>query len=69
MEFDAFYTLESQGGQEIGGSRAGMALRDFARFAQLGLDWRARDIPAIGLRQLFVSEPNGTLLELNFRGQ
>jgi hypothetical protein len=40
-----------------------------ARFAQLGLDWRARDIPAIGLRQLFVSEPNGTLLELNFRGQ
>ena len=32
MEFDAFYTLESDGGQEIGGSRAGMALRDFGRF-------------------------------------
>jgi CubicO group peptidase (beta-lactamase class C family) len=32
MEFDAFYTLESEGGQEIGGSRAGMALRDFGRF-------------------------------------
>ncbi|MBE9607157.1 serine hydrolase [Acetobacteraceae bacterium H6797] len=32
MEFDAFYTLESEGGQEIGGSRAGIALRDFARF-------------------------------------
>ncbi len=32
MEFDAFYTLESEAGQEIGGSRAGMALRDFGRF-------------------------------------
>jgi len=32
MEFDAFYTLESEEGQEIGGSRAGMALRDFGRF-------------------------------------
>ena len=38
MEFDAFYTLESAGGQEIGGSRAGMALRDFGRLAQLILD-------------------------------
>jgi len=33
MEFDAYYTLESEGGQEIGGSRAGMALRDIGRFA------------------------------------
>jgi CubicO group peptidase (beta-lactamase class C family) len=33
MEHDAFYTLESEGGQEIGGSRAGMVLRDFGRFA------------------------------------
>ncbi|MBR1223425.1 MULTISPECIES: serine hydrolase [unclassified Bradyrhizobium] len=32
MEFDAFYTLESDGGQEIGGSRAGIVLRDFGRF-------------------------------------
>lgn len=32
MECDAFYTLESQDGQEIGGSRAGMTLRDFGRF-------------------------------------
>ncbi|MCB1544244.1 MAG: serine hydrolase [Rhodoblastus sp.] len=38
MECDAFYTLESEGGQEIGGSRAGMALRDFGRFAQFVLD-------------------------------
>jgi CubicO group peptidase (beta-lactamase class C family) len=32
MECDGFYTLESDGGQEIGGSRAGMVLRDFGRF-------------------------------------
>src|SRR4029079_17872369 len=32
MEFDAFYALESEGGQEIGGSRAGIVLRDFGRF-------------------------------------
>jgi len=38
MEADAFYTVESEGGQEIGGSRAGMALRDFGRFAQVVLD-------------------------------
>lgn len=38
MEFDAYYTLESAGGQEIGGSRAGMALRDMTRFALLVMD-------------------------------
>ena len=37
MEFDAFYTLESEGGQEIAGSRAGMALRDLGRIALLVL--------------------------------
>lgn len=38
MECDAFYTVESEGGQEIGGSRAGMVLRDFGRFGQFVLD-------------------------------
>jgi CubicO group peptidase (beta-lactamase class C family) len=38
MEFDAFYTLESEGGLEIGGSRASMTLRDMGRFAQFVLD-------------------------------
>lgn len=38
MEFDAFYTIEAEGGQEIAGSRAGMALRDIGRFAQFVLD-------------------------------
>lgn len=37
MEFDAFYTLESENGLEIAGSRAGMALRDFGKIAQLVL--------------------------------
>lgn len=32
MEAEAFYTLESEDGQEIGGSRAGVTLRDFGRF-------------------------------------
>lgn len=32
MECDAFYTLESEDGQEIGGSRAGITLRDLGRF-------------------------------------
>jgi catechol 2,3-dioxygenase-like lactoylglutathione lyase family enzyme len=39
-----------------------------ARLGGLGLAFRTRDIAAIGLRQIFVAEPNGVLLELNFRG-
>ncbi|MBJ2156790.1 beta-lactamase family protein [Variovorax sp. IB41] len=35
MEDEAYYTLESEGGQEIAGSRAGMSLRDLGRFAML----------------------------------
>lgn len=38
-----------------------------ARLARLGLAYRTRDIAPIGLRQLFVHEPNGVLLELNYR--
>lgn len=38
MEFGAYYTLESEDGQEIGGSRAGMALRDIGRFAMFVMD-------------------------------
>jgi catechol 2,3-dioxygenase-like lactoylglutathione lyase family enzyme len=32
-----------------------------------GLDYSFSEIPAIGLRQLFVADPNNVLLELNFR--
>lgn len=32
-----------------------------------GADYRVNVIPAIGLRQVFTIDPNGVLLELNFR--
>jgi catechol 2,3-dioxygenase-like lactoylglutathione lyase family enzyme len=38
-----------------------------ARLDRLGLAFRVRDIAPIGLRQIFVNEPNGVLLELNYR--
>lgn len=34
-----------------------------------GIDYRLNDITSINLKQLFFSEPNGVLLELNFRGE
>jgi catechol 2,3-dioxygenase-like lactoylglutathione lyase family enzyme len=37
-----------------------------ARIAALALDHRANAVPAAGLRQLFVHDPDGVLLELNF---
>ena len=45
MEFDGFYTLENEGGQEIGGSRAGVALRDFGRFGLFVLNDGVIDDP------------------------
>lgn len=47
MEFDAFYTLEAENGQEIGGSRAGIALRDLGRFGVLLLQRGLIDSHAI----------------------
>jgi catechol 2,3-dioxygenase-like lactoylglutathione lyase family enzyme len=38
-----------------------------AKLQRLGHSFRSREIAAIGLRQLFVADPNGVLLELNFR--
>ena len=38
-----------------------------ARLEAAGLDYAVSDIPQIGLRQIFVEERNGILLELNFR--
>jgi CubicO group peptidase (beta-lactamase class C family) len=50
MEFDGFYTLDSEGGQEIAGSRAGMTLRDIGRFGLLvandGMAGGRRILPA-----------------------
>lgn len=39
-----------------------------ARLEAAGLPYARSDIPQMDLRQLFVSEANGILLELNFRG-
>jgi CubicO group peptidase (beta-lactamase class C family) len=50
MEFDAYYTLDAEDGQEIAGSRAGMALRDLGRIGLLvandGLAGDQRILPA-----------------------
>ena len=36
------------------------------RFAELGLDWREMALPDAGIMQLFLRDPNGILIELNF---
>ncbi len=38
------------------------------RIAAMALDHRANTVAAAGLRQLFVHDPDGVLLELNFFG-
>lgn len=40
-----------------------------ARLEAHAIDYRLNDIPSIHLKQLFFTEPNGVLLELNFRGE
>ncbi len=37
-----------------------------ARLTRRNLDHRLNDVSAVGLRQIFVLDPNGVLLELNF---
>jgi catechol 2,3-dioxygenase-like lactoylglutathione lyase family enzyme len=39
-----------------------------AQLSQEGRSLRIADIPAIGLRQIFIEDPNGITVELNFRG-
>ncbi len=36
--------------------------------ARLGMPHQRNEVASIGLKQLFVTDPNGVLLELNFRG-
>lgn len=40
-----------------------------ARLEQFDIAFRLNDIPSIKLKQIFFSEPNGVLLELNFHGE
>ncbi|MFA5966492.1 MAG: VOC family protein [Sphingomonas sp.] len=37
-----------------------------ARLAAMGLDYGCNEVPSVGLRQVFVTDPDGVLLELNF---
>jgi catechol 2,3-dioxygenase-like lactoylglutathione lyase family enzyme len=37
-----------------------------ARIAGQGLEFRERQVPALALRQIFVSDPSGVTIELNF---
>lgn len=39
-----------------------------ARLDAMGIAAHANDIPQVSLRQLFVTDPNGVMLELNFFG-
>lgn len=39
-----------------------------AHFAALGVPYRERLVPALNLTQLFVDDPNGITIELNFPG-
>jgi catechol 2,3-dioxygenase-like lactoylglutathione lyase family enzyme len=38
------------------------------RLAKHGLEMRFNEVPQMSLRQIFVNDPNGITLELNFRG-
>jgi hypothetical protein len=38
-----------------------------ARCEEMGLEYRATELPGANFRQLFVSDPDNVLLELNFR--
>ena len=39
-----------------------------ARLARRGLEYRLNEVAAVGLKQIFVLDPNQVLLELNFFG-
>jgi catechol 2,3-dioxygenase-like lactoylglutathione lyase family enzyme len=39
-----------------------------ARFDRLGVPYRERQVPSMNLTQLFVDDPNGITIELNFPG-
>ena len=37
-----------------------------ARLQQRGVPWRERTVPLLGLHQVFVDDPNGVVIELNY---
>jgi hypothetical protein len=36
------------------------------KLKDLGIDCRAREVPVLGLYQLFLDDPNGVVIELNY---
>ena len=40
-----------------------------ARIEAMGLDYRLNEVPAAGLRQIFMADPDQVMLELNFFGE
>lgn len=40
-----------------------------AHLTARGIDFEQRDVPASDLRQIFVRDPNGIRIELNYRGE
>lgn len=44
-------------------------LQFIERLESQSIEYRLNDIPSIQLKQIFFCEPNGVLLELNFRGE
>ncbi len=40
-----------------------------ARLRERGLEHHTNEVPGMDFRQIFVAEPGGVLLELNFRGE
>ncbi len=71
VEFPRLYDRAVAPGRDTG-SIHHVALRcsDFdevkARLDTNGADYQINEVPSIGLRQIFTSDPNNVLLELNF---
>ena len=47
--------------------RGSDAAATVANLKARGIEFRARDVPDIGLHQVFVRDPNGIMIEMNFR--
>jgi hypothetical protein len=37
-----------------------------ARLQSAGVAWRERTVPGVGLHQVFLDDPNGVMVELNY---
>lgn len=74
-EFEGGYVVGDEAGQRASGSTGpvdhiafrGRDIDDFiARFEREGIDFRRNEVPDFALSQLFVKDPEGVTIELNF---